>query len=129
MGKNVKVGLAAAAIVLAERWSRRRRSQARGQFESHIGISAKCPAFHGDVDAEEQQCVPHRIVRLYRVRDNHDKLLGQDQTDVTGKWEISEASDGFILKSGGYYAKVNASFAGDGDRCTKDKSSKIVSVD
>ena len=60
--------------------------------------------------AEGQNCVPSRIVRLYRVKNNEDKLLGQDQTNATGEWAILEPGE-FTLKSGLYYAKVHASLA------------------
>ena len=52
--------------------------------------------------------MPSRIVRLYRVKNNEDKLLGQDQTNATGEWAILEPGE-FTLKSGLYYAKVHAS--------------------
>ena len=93
------------------------------KYESHIGISEMPPAFHGDVDAEVPQCVPSRIVRLYREKDGDDKLLGQDQTDGTGEWAITEPGD-FTLKSGVYYAKVTATLVG-GNRCQKDRSRKL----
>jgi len=93
------------------------------KYESHIGISEMPPAFHGDVDAEVPQCVPSRIVRLYREKPGDDKLLGQDQTDGVGGWAITEPGD-FTLKSGVYYAKVTATIVG-GDRCQKDRSRKL----
>ena len=127
MGKNAKVGLAAIAALVCGALAAP-QALAVDKIESHIGISERFPAFHGDVDAEENECVPHRTVKLYREKNGPDKFLGQDGTSATGEWAITEASHGFILKSGVYYAKVSASIAGDGDRCTKDRS-RTVFVD
>jgi hypothetical protein len=123
VGKNLKLGLAAVAVIACGALAAP-QALAVSSYESHIGISDHFPAFHGDVDSESGTCVPSRIVRLYRVKNGDDKLLGQDQTDATGEWAITEPGD-FTLKSGVYYAKVNASLNGLGDRCQKDKSRKI----
>ena len=124
--KNLKLGLAAAAIAACGMLAAPQALAGIQKYESHIGISEMPPAFHGDVDAEVPQCVPARIVRLYRERPGDDKLLGQDQTDGTGEWAITEPGD-FTLKSGAYYAKVTATVVG-GNRCKKDRS-RTLSVD
>ena len=120
MGKNLKAGIAAVAIAVCGAFAAP-QAFAVDSIESHIGISEMAPAFHGDVDAEAAYCVPSRIVRLYREKPGEDKLLGQDQTDGTGEWAITEPGE-FTLKSGAYYAKVTATIAGPGDRCQRDKS-------
>jgi hypothetical protein len=121
--KNFKLGLAAAAIAACATFAAPQALAGIQKYESHIGISDRAPAFHGDVDAEVPQCVPARIVRLYREKTGEDKLLGQDQTDGTGEWAITEPDD-FTLKSGLYYAKVTATIVG-ADRCKRDRSRKI----
>ena len=122
MGKKLKVGLAMSLIGCCAIAAPHAIAGVQ-KYESHIGISDMAPAFHGDVDAEVPQCVPNRIVRLYRERTGEDKLLGQDQTDGTGEWAITEP-DEFTLKSGVYYAKVTATIVG-GDRCQRDRSRKL----
>jgi len=120
VGKNLKVGFAATAIVACAVFAAPQALAGGQKYDSHIGISNHAPAFHGDVDAEVVKCVPNRIVRLYREKDGDDKLLGQDQTDGTGEWAITEPGE-FTLKSGVYYAKVTATIVG-GDRCKRDRS-------
>ena len=121
--RKLKLGLAAAAITACGLFAAPQALAGIERYESHIGISEMPPAFHGDVDAEVPQCVPGRIVRLYREKPGDDKLLGQDQTDGTGEWAITEPGD-FTLKSGVYYAKVTATIVG-ADRCQKDRSRKL----
>lgn len=127
MGKKIRVVLAVSLAVFAALMAPSAVAGGLQKYNSHIGISKMFPAFHGDVDAEVPQCVPLRKVQLYREKNGDDKRLGTDQTDGTGEWAITEASDGFVLKSGAYYAKVNASLVG-GKRCRKDLS-RIVVVD
>ena len=123
MGKNLKLGVAAVAVAACGALAAP-QALAVTSYESHVGISDMAPAFHGDVDSEGQNCVPSRIVRLYRVKNNEDKLLGQDQTNGTGEWAILEPGE-FTLKSGLYYAKVHASLLPSGNRCKQDKSRRI----
>jgi hypothetical protein len=124
VGKHLKAGIAGVAIAACGAFAAP-QALAVDSFESHIGISEMAPAFHGDVDAEAVSCVANRIVRLYRVKNGDDKLLGQDQTDGFGQWAITEPGD-FTLKSGAYYAKVTATIVPPGDRCQKDKSRTLV---
>jgi hypothetical protein len=123
VGKNLKLGLAAVAVTACGALAVP-QAVAVSYYDSHIGISEMAPAFHGDVDAESPTCVPSRHVRLYRKQNNHDKVLGNDETDATGEWAITEPGE-FTLKSGVYYAKVTASLNMSGDRCRKDKSRKL----
>lgn len=71
-------------------------------FESKITIGDGPPAFHGKVKSDNVECVGNRKVRVFRVRNGEDKLLGKDRTDVSGNWEVLVS-----LKGGAYYAKVN----------------------
>lgn len=125
MGKKLRIATAGVFVACAALMAPNALAGIQ-KYESHIGISEMAPAFHGDVDAEVVQCVPARIVRLYRVKNGDDKLLGQDQTDGSGEWAITEPGD-FTLRSGVYYAKVTATIVG-GSRCQKDRS-RTLSVD
>lgn len=71
-------------------------------FESKIKIGNGPPAFHGKVKSDSPECIVNRKVRVFRVREGDDKLLGKDRTDMDGKWEVL-----VNLKGGAYYAKVN----------------------
>jgi hypothetical protein len=125
MGKKLRAGMVTAVAVACGMLAV--QAFAGQRYESHLGISDRAPAFHGDLDAESPTCVASRHVRLYRKRNNEDKILGNDQTDATGEWAITEPGE-FTLKSGVYYAKVTASLNMSGARCEKDNTRKI-SVD
>ncbi len=122
VGAKLAAGAAAIAIGLAA------APQALGvtAYETHIGISNHAPAFHGHLDAGSPLCVNNRRVGLYREKSGGDKKIGSTHSDAMGDWSILE--DQFVLKSGAYYAKANASLTPAGDRCRKDRS-RVVVVD
>ena len=87
------------------------------------------PAFHGKVKSDNPFCVGNRKVVLYRkTRPGRSKRrLGADRANPNGKWAITEASNGFILKSGLYFAKAKRIVFEEGARmvCRGDRSRKI----
>jgi len=100
---------------------------AGGASEVEIKIRNSAPAFHGNVQSSESACEKQRAVFLYRVRSGLDKLLGDDQTNGQGRWEILEGEQ-FTLKSGIYYAQAPRLGLESGVECRRDNSRKI-SVD
>lgn len=99
------------------------------KIETKTRISQKFPAFHGKLLAENNACVKHRRVRLYRKKSGPDEVLGADFSDNKGRWAVTE--DQFTLTSGAYYAKAirrSEGTAGTTYVCLADRS-RVVIVD
>jgi hypothetical protein len=97
------------------------------EVKTEVVLKESFPAFHGKVKAKNENCVEDRRVKLYRKRNNSNKLLGKDRANNDGKWEILVDP----LKSGAYFAKaphVEQGTAGTIYSCERGKS-KVAVVD
>src|ERR1700759_2705091 len=87
-------------------------------YATHLRLSAKAPAFHGNVKSSADVCRQHRLVRMFKKKDGKDKLLGTDRSEDNGDWKVSHPN----LASGIYYARVTkGGSASLGITCEKDK--------
>lgn len=76
-------------------------------YDTELKMRDTFPAFHGRVKSDSDACVEGRKVKLYRKkRSGGNKLLGSDRANSRGKWAVTEAEHGFILKSGAYFART-----------------------
>jgi len=97
-----------------------------GAANVKIGIKSYLPSFHGKVDSPRPACKERRVVYLYRKKGNRevpDRLLGQDLTGRSGRWEILEGEQ-FTLTPGIYYAVAPPLPLGSGAECQGDRSRK-----
>lgn len=67
--------------------------------------------FRGALESSKQVCVPHRRIRVKRVRQGPDQLVGSDLTGGTGRWKVDLAASD--VKPGRYYAKTRRKVVGD----------------
>ncbi len=67
--------------------------------------------FRGVLKSNKQVCVPHRRIRVKRVRQGPDQLVGSDLTGGTGRWKVELAASD--VKPGRYYAKTRRKVVGD----------------
>jgi hypothetical protein len=72
------------------------------KIDSKVTISAHAPAFHGRVKSDNHACETGRKVKLFKRRHGPDHLLGHDETNHKGRWQVGVNP----LSSGAYYAKV-----------------------
>jgi hypothetical protein len=72
------------------------------KIDSKVTISAHAPAFHGRVKSDNHACETGRKVKLFKRRHGPDHLLGHDETNHRGRWQVGMNP----LSSGAYYAKV-----------------------
>ena len=72
------------------------------KIDSKVTISAHAPAFHGRVKSDNHACETGRKVKLFKRRHGPDHLLGHDETNHRGRWQVGVNP----LSSGAYYAKV-----------------------
>jgi hypothetical protein len=72
------------------------------KIDSKVTISAHAPAFHGRVTSDNHACETGRKVKLFKRRHGPDHLLGHDETNHKGRWQVGVNP----LSSGAYYAKV-----------------------
>jgi hypothetical protein len=98
------------------------------EIETTVKLRESFPAFHGKVKSDNEACVYPRRVKLFKQRRNGGrKLLGTDQTDMNGRWEVIVDP----LKSGAYLAVAKRREEGTAGTiyvCARDRS-KIAVVD
>ena len=117
-----KILLAACALALAM-FTASAIAAGAHTYSTHLRLSAKAPAFHGNVKSSAEVCRQHRLVRMFKKKDGKDKLLGTDRSEDNGDWKVSHPN----LKSGIYYARVTkGGSASLGISCLKDKSRPVV---
>ena len=75
------------------------------------------PYFKGTVKSPKGACEPHRDVDLYRDTPSKDPIVGSDETNSHGKWQIILDKPG----TNDYYARVLPREIGAGD-CKPDRS-------
>ena len=96
------------------------------KIESTLKMRESFPAFHGRVKSDNEACVYPRRVKLFKEKRNGGrKLLGKDQTDAEGKWEVIVDP----LKSGVYFAVVKKREEGTAGTiyvCLRDRSKTAV---
>lgn len=123
--KRIATGMTAIALGLAAATP----APAGDVSDTQVKIRDTAPAFHGKVKSDNPFCVNNRKVKLlYRKRPGAPKRkLGADRANSNGRWAVTEASDGFILKSGLYWAKVNRIRFEEGApmTCRGDSSTKV----
>ncbi|CAN5189776.1 hypothetical protein BH24ACT23_BH24ACT23_08230 [soil metagenome] len=94
--------------------------------DTSVKIRETAPVFHGKVESDNRFCVGNRKVKLYyKRRPGAPKhKLGGDRANENGRWRVS---NGFILKSGLYFAKAERIVFEEGARmvCRGDTSRKI----
>ncbi len=94
-------------------------------YGTHLYMSKKFPAFHGKVHSPSAFCRESRKVKLYRIRNGPDKLLGSDRSEDNGTWKVRVGK----LSSGAYYSRTGRyGSAALGITCRADRS-RIVGVD
>ena len=97
------------------------------KIDSKVTISAHAPAFHGRVKSDNHACETGRKVKLFKRRHGPDHLLGHDETNHKGRWQVGVNP----LSSGAYYAKVTRREEGTAGTiyvCRRDRS-RTVHVD
>jgi hypothetical protein len=92
-------------------------------YKTTVFISEKFPAFHGKLHSPNQFCEADRPLKMFRVRNGPDRLLGKDRSENSGKWKVEVEN----LRSGAYYAKAPAyGSAALGIQCMADRSFTAV---
>jgi hypothetical protein len=78
---------------------------AQAAVASHvtIGWNATNHYFHGTVTASNQECVAHRIVKVFKKTSNGRELVGKTTAKKSGHWKVS-----LMAHSGKYFAKAPA---------------------
>ena len=76
-------------------------------FASTVSILVCCDSdgqwdFGGEVSSPKARCEPHRTVKLFRKRSGPDQLMGRDETDSQGGWQVEPNPS----PAGTYYARV-----------------------
>ena len=95
------------------------------KIDSKVTISAHAPAFHGRVKSDNHACETGRKVKLFKRRHGPDHLLGHDETNHKGRWQVGVNP----LSSGAYYAKVTRREEGAAGTifvCRRDRSRTLV---
>jgi hypothetical protein len=115
--KRNRIGVIAATALATLAFS---ASAGAGSQDSKIILSADAPTFHGLVDSSSKHCIEGRRVKLLRITDGRDKVLGRARTDADGFWGILHAP-----KTGTYYAKVKRQTISNGIFCGGDRSNRV----
>jgi hypothetical protein len=80
--------------------------------------------FAGRVKSEVEECLPNRLVTVFKVREGPDKQVGSDLTDSLGRWRVNRRH-----AKGRFYARIGrvgvGVYYGQGDTCGGARSKTI----